>query len=167
MSGGERWTRTDFPCPIQPIRRRRVLRALPARIWTDQDWARIQRGYGASDMDQKWDAFAEDHRVFLVRSWTGSTVFEAVFGPAAEGGWRITEAVTDRGGLWRRRKEDERQCVLLELVLAAIVLGEPAPELEARLVGLVGGRSGRDVSGALVLHHLVGRRADPPATPSE
>ncbi|MGW4348276.1 hypothetical protein ACWEL8_24825 [Streptomyces sp. NPDC004690] len=52
---------------------------LPQRIWSDEDWERIQRGYGAQDMDEKWNVFTEGEVVFFHRSWTGYGVFAATF----------------------------------------------------------------------------------------
>ena len=62
---------------------------LPARVWSQEQWERIKRGYRARDMDEKWDVFVENHVVFLHRSWTGNGVFEASFSPASDG-WHIS-----------------------------------------------------------------------------
>jgi hypothetical protein len=53
----------------------------PHRIWSDEDWERIQLGYSSRDMDEKWDVFTERGVVFLHRSWTGHGLFEATFAP--------------------------------------------------------------------------------------
>ena len=55
---------------------------LPARVWSQEQWERIKRGYRARDMDEKWDVFVENH-AFLHRSWTGDGVFQ-VTGPATQ-----------------------------------------------------------------------------------
>lgn len=51
-----------------------------------------------------------------------------------EGGWRIGSVAT--GAELSRMRSPEHDCVMLELVLVAIVLGEPAVELWARLRAL-------------------------------
>ncbi len=94
-----------------------------------------ERGYRARGMDEKWDVFVENHVAFLHRSWTGNGVFEATFSPASEG-WRISAAVAESGPERPRTVSAELSRVLLELVLSAIVLGEPAAGLRAELVRL-------------------------------
>ena len=69
------------------------------------------------------------------RSWTGRGFFEASF-TAADGGWRITAAVAESTPERVRNVRAQRDRVLLELVLSAIVLGEPAAGLRADLVRL-------------------------------
>ncbi|MFJ7204194.1 hypothetical protein ACIQWR_11750 [Streptomyces sp. NPDC098789] len=44
---------------LQPISAPRPVSRLPARVWTDEDWGRIRRGYHARDMDEKWNVFVE------------------------------------------------------------------------------------------------------------
>src|SRR5689334_19236388 len=111
------------------------LTLLPTRVWTQEQWERIELGYRARDMDEKWDVFVEDHVAFLHRSWTGRGFFEASF-TAADGGWRITAAVAESTPERVRNIRAQRDRVLLELVLSAIVLGEPAAGLRADLVRL-------------------------------
>lgn len=67
---------------------------LPARVWSQGQWKRIERGYRARGMDEKWDVFVEGQVAFLHRSWTGNWVFEASFSPDA-GGWRISAVVVE------------------------------------------------------------------------
>jgi hypothetical protein len=38
---------------------------------TDQEWSLIRRGREAQDMDDRWNAFVENQRLYLHRSWTG------------------------------------------------------------------------------------------------
>src|SRR6266704_2441828 len=108
---------------------------LPARVWSREQWERIERGYRARDMDEKWDVFVENHVAFLHRSWTGNGVFEASFSPVG-GGWHISAAVVETSSKRARKVCAELNRVLLELVLSAIVLGEPAVALRAELVRL-------------------------------
>jgi ribA/ribD-fused uncharacterized protein len=75
----------------------------PARIWTDEEWARIALGYTSQDTDDRWHAFVEADRLFLHRSWTGIGIYEARFTQRA-GGWAISELLVagDRGTYQRR-----------------------------------------------------------------
>ena len=75
-----------------------------------------------------------DEAAFAHRNWTGRGIYQASFVPAQEGGWRIGSVAT--GAELSRMRSPEHDCVMLELVLVAIVLGEPAVELWARLRAL-------------------------------
>jgi hypothetical protein len=90
-------------------------------------------------MDEKCDVFTENHVAFLHRSWIGNGVFEAAFSPAG-GSWRISAAAV--GSSRACTVSAERSRVLLELVLSAIVLGEPAAGLRAELVRLCSAQDG-------------------------
>ncbi|MFB7927910.1 hypothetical protein ACFC4C_02255 [Streptomyces sp. NPDC056039] len=134
---------------------------LPQRIWSDEDWERIQRGYASRDMDEKWDVFAEGEDVFLHRSWTGNGVFAATFAPVDGGGWRIASAVVERDAERYGNTDDAYDCVMLELVITAIVLGEPAPELRSRLVELTRRKSRpADAPAGVIQHSALGLRSD-------
>ncbi|WP_093615255.1 hypothetical protein [Streptomyces indicus] len=134
---------------------------LPQRLWSEEDWERIRRGYAARDMDEKWNVFCEGGTVFLHRSWTGYGVYEATFTPTGDGGRRITAALVERDAEIYRCTDDAYDCVMLELVLSAIVLGEPAAGLRARLVELTRrGPGADDAHAGLVLHSVLGRRSD-------
>ncbi|GLY04265.1 hypothetical protein [Actinoplanes sp. NBRC 101535] len=109
---------------------------LPARIWSDAEWERIQLGYAARDMDEKWDVLVEGKVTYLHRSWTGFAIFEARF-DAVDGGWRISEALTESARSRHRYHSDRYARVMLELVLSSVVLGEPASELRAETVALL------------------------------
>ncbi|MER6688413.1 hypothetical protein [Streptomyces minutiscleroticus] len=137
---------------------------LPQRIWSDEDWERIRRGYSARDMDEKWNVFTEGEDVFLHRSWTGHGVFAATFEPVADGGRRIARAVVERDPERYRGTDDDHDCLMLELVLSAIVLGEPATDLRSRLVESTRRRSGSaDAPAGLIQHSALGLRSDPSA----
>ncbi|MFI1187025.1 hypothetical protein [Streptomyces californicus] len=133
---------------------------LPQRIWSDEDWERIERGCAARDMDEKWDVFTEGEVVFLHRSWTGYGLFAATFAPVHGGGWRIASAVVERDGERYGGTDDAYDCVLLELVITAIVLGEPAPELRSRMVELIRRRPrSADAPADVIEHRLLGLRS--------
>ncbi|MEU9497886.1 hypothetical protein [Streptomyces sp. NPDC048196] len=132
---------------------------LPQRIWSDEDWEQIQRGYAARDMDEKWNVFAEDEVVLLHRSWTGYGVFAATFAPVDGGGWRIVSAVVERDSERYGGTDDAYDCIMLELVLSAIVLGEPAPDLRAKLVSRRESGSAGAPAG-LVQHSALGLRSN-------
>jgi hypothetical protein len=170
MLDDERVMRSDFSGHIERVSRPRPLSILPRRIWSDADWQRIQLGYSAQDMDEKWNVFAEGDVVFLHRSWTGLGAYEATFAPADGGGWQISQAVTagERFRAIKRliskryRGDDEFDSVLLELVLSTIVLGESAQELRAKLVDLTEKSSGDTTAPpGLIEHSLLGERSDP------
>ncbi|MFE6942000.1 hypothetical protein [Streptomyces chartreusis] len=134
---------------------------LPERIWSDEDWERIQRGYAARDMDEKWNVFAEGEVVFLHRSWTGRGVFEATFAPVDEGGWRIARAVVERDPERYRNSDDAYDCLMLELVISAIVLGESAQDLRAKMVELTRRERGAaDAPTGVIQHSALGLRSD-------
>jgi hypothetical protein len=159
------------------------MKLLPTRVWTREQWERIERGYEAQDMDEKWDVFVENHVAFVHRSWTGRGVFEAAFSPV-DGGWQVSAAVTESQGVrslilsgrrWltyfgRGIKSGsehagnlsaQRDRVLLELVLSAIVLGEPAVGLRAELVRLFMPHDGPAPPEGLIERHLLGQRSHP------
>ncbi|MFQ3563072.1 hypothetical protein QZN11_40565 [Streptomyces gramineus] len=134
---------------------------LPQRIWSDEDWGLIQRGYASRDMDEKWDVFAEGEVVFLHRSWTGYGVFAATFAPADGGGRRIVSAVVERDGERYGGTDDAYDCVMLELVITATVLGEPAPELRSKLVELTRRKPrSADAPAGVIQHSAMGLRSD-------
>jgi hypothetical protein len=132
MPADERVTRSMLSAPVQPISAPRPMPQLPQRTWSNEDWEQIQRGYASRDMDEKWDVFAEGEVVFLHRSWTGDGVFAATFAPVEDRGWRIASAMVERDPERYRRSDDAYDCILLELVISTIVLGEPAPDLRSR-----------------------------------
>lgn len=160
MPADERVTRSSFPDDLQPITVPKEMAVLPRRTWSDEEWERIQLGYRSRDMDEKWDVVAEDDVVFLHRSWTGFGVYEATFAAVEGGGWRITSAVVEagRGGL--HGSSADFDCLMLELVLSAIVLGEPARELREKLVDVARQRPGNaDVPAGAVQHSALGLRS--------
>ncbi|MGO4457916.1 hypothetical protein AB4039_11480 [Streptomyces sp. M-16] len=160
MPKDEPVTRASFSDRLQPIVVPRPLSLLPGRVWSDEEWECIRLGYSARDMDEKWNVFAEGNVVHLHRSWTGHGVVEATFTPLDSGGRQVTEAVVERDGDRYSGTDDAYDCLMLELVLSAIVLGEPAQELRARLVERVRGASGReDVPAGIVLHSALGLRS--------
>ncbi|MEV7599471.1 hypothetical protein AB0O91_19040 [Kitasatospora sp. NPDC089797] len=145
---------------ILPITTPAPMARLPGRVWTDAEWERIRRGYRAYDMDEKWNVFTEDDVVFLHRSWKGFGVFEATFAPVGGGGRRIVSAVVEagRGGL--HGSSADYDCLMLELVLSGVVLGEPATELRRQLVEVVRQAPGAaDASAGAVRHSMLGLRS--------
>ena len=131
---------------------------LPARVWSQEQWERIKRGYRARDMDEKWDVFVENHVAFLHRSWTGNGVFEASFSPAGDG-WHIAAAQTSSERA--RTVSAELNRVLLELVLSTILLGEPAAGLRAELVRLSSPPGRPAPPEAAIGYSILGLRSDP------
>nr|WP_203730015.1 hypothetical protein [Streptomyces sp. SID12501] len=137
----------------------RPVSQLPGRVWTDGDWDRIRRGYRARDMDEKWNVFVEADVVFMHRSWTGRGVYEVSLAPVA-GGRRITSAVVEADGERVRKMGDEYDCLMMELIISAIVLGESAADLRAGLVELTARASGKsDLPAGVVEHSALGLRS--------
>lgn len=130
---------------------------LPARVWTQEQWERIKLGYRARGMDEKWNVFVEDHVAFLHRSWTGRGVFEASFSPI-NGGWHVPAAVAESERV--RNISAQLNRVLLELVLSAIVLGEPAADLRAELVKLAMPHDRPPPPEGLIEHSILGLRSN-------
>ncbi|GAA3253368.1 hypothetical protein ACFO1B_45975 [Dactylosporangium siamense] len=144
---------------VLPIMAPRPMVALPARTWSGEQWERIGLGYRSRDMDEKWNVFVEDRVVFAHRSWTGRGVYEASFEPVT-GGWRIAAGVVESDPSRHRSTSDDWERVMLELVLSAIVLGEPATELRAELVALTAQKAGRtDLEAGVFLHSNLGLRS--------
>ncbi|MGW6023386.1 hypothetical protein [Streptomyces sp. NPDC055099] len=146
---------------LNPINTPRPVTQLPERVWTDEEWDRIRRGYRAQDMDQKWNVFVEDNVLFMHRSWTGHGVYEATFAPTT-GGRRIASAVVEADRERYRSVGDEYDRLMLELIISAIVLGEPAADLRSGLVELSARASGKsDISSGVVQHSVLGVRSGP------
>jgi hypothetical protein len=152
-------TRASFR-RLHPVITPQQLPHLPDRVWTDEDWDRIRCGYRARDMDEKWNVFAEGDVLFLHRSWTGRGIYEATFAPVAGGGRKIASAVVESDADRYRSRGDEFDRLMLELVISAIVLGEPADGLRAGLRELTARTSGRsDLAQGVVEHSTLGLRS--------
>ncbi|WP_152776611.1 hypothetical protein [Streptomyces spongiae] len=159
MTADASLTRESFR-RLQPINAPRPVSQLPFRVWTDEEWDRIRCGYRARDMDEKWNVFVEGDVVFMHRSWTGHGVYEASFAPAAGGGRKIASAVVEADGERYRSMGDEYDCLMMELVISAIVLGEAATDLRAGLVELTARASGKsDLPSGVVEHSVLGWRS--------
>ncbi|MGS2619315.1 hypothetical protein ACVCAH_33050 [Micromonospora sp. LZ34] len=152
-------TRSSLP-HVLPIVAPMPMAELPTRTWSDEQWERITLGYEARDMDEKWNVFVEDQVTFLHRSWTGNGIFEASFSSVGGGGWRISAATVESDPSRYRRSSERYDRVMVELVLSAIVLGEPAVDLRAELVALTSQKSGRtDLPAGLIEHSALGLRS--------
>ncbi|MFB6724183.1 hypothetical protein ACFCV3_28655 [Kribbella sp. NPDC056345] len=155
---------------LKRMRWPRRMPEVPSRVWSDDEWRRIQLGYQAGAMEEKWTVFAEGQTVYCHRSWTGTGYFAVTFEPVERGGWRISQgriarARSDLVRLFlpsRRREDDAFNLVLLELVLSAIVLGEPARELRAKLeeLGRKGAPDPAAVPDGYVAHVFLGQRSE-------
>ncbi|WP_405791720.1 hypothetical protein [Streptomyces sp. NBC_00029] len=116
-----------------------------------------------------WGRLQLAHRmqvVLLHRSRTGNGTFAATFAPVDGGGWRIDSALVERDVERYRGTNDAYDCVMLELVISAIVLGEPATDLRSKLVELKRRESGSDAPAGVIQHSALGLRSDSqPITP--
>ncbi|MGC5394801.1 hypothetical protein ACPXCP_03500 [Streptomyces sp. DT20] len=154
-------TRDSFRRRLQPISTPGPVSTLPDRVWTEEDWERIRRGYRARDMDQKWNAFVEGDVLFLHRSWTGRGIYEVSFAPVAGGGRRIVSAVVETDPERYRRTDDAYDCLMMELIISAIILGEPATELWSGFRELhTATPGGNDLPAAAAKHSALGPRSD-------
>ncbi len=97
--------------------------APPVRTWTEAEWQRILRGHHSRDMDDRWNAFVEDQRLFLHRSWTGHGIYEVAFERDA-GGWHITEALVEGDAEIYRRLNPGNEAALLIGVINGVLLSE-------------------------------------------
>ncbi|MER6913772.1 hypothetical protein ABT354_19050 [Streptomyces sp. NPDC000594] len=160
MPAVEHVTRSSFACGVEWMSDPRPLSELPQRIWSEDDWQRIRSGYRSGDMDEKWDVFTEDGVVFLHRSWTGLGIFEAAFAPAEGGGWRIIGAMAERDPERYGGTDDHHDCLMIELVISTVVLGEPATGLRAEVAEGARRRRGRpDIPAGPYLHSVLGLRS--------
>lgn len=120
MNDAPRLTRGGLP-KLTPVANAEAIPP-PDRIWSNADWRAIERGHRSNDMDDKWHAFLEGHRLYLHRSWTGRGIYEAEFAHVP-GGWQIVGAVVegDRGSY--RRHQDDHETALLEALIDGKLLG--------------------------------------------
>lgn len=85
-------------------------------------------------MDEKWNIFVEDDELFIHRSWTGHGIYRLSF-TAVNGGVGIAEGVVESDGDRYRSRSDEFECVMVELLIRSILLGEEPTELREKLWG--------------------------------
>jgi hypothetical protein len=74
-------------------------------------------------MDDKWDAFVEDDRLLLHRSWTGRGIYEAQF-TGGNVGWSITELLVEGDRSSYRRGNDAYEAVFVEAIIDGVLLGK-------------------------------------------
>jgi len=111
-----------------------ALPALPARVWSQDEWELIRLGYRSRDMDEKWNIFVEGDELFMHRSWTGHGIYQVSF-TAASGGFGIAEGVVESNRDRYRSRSDEFECVMIELLIRSLLLGEDPTELREKLWG--------------------------------
>lgn len=145
---------------VMPMLNPQPMALLPSRVWSIEQWQRLRLGYRAQDMDEKWNVFAEGRTLFCHRSWTGHGIYEVQF-QAADEGYRIQTASVESDSGRYRRSSDDYDKVMLELVLTAIVLGEPAADLRAQLVELTVRASGQaEIPPGAIQHSALGLRTN-------
>jgi hypothetical protein len=133
MLADEPVSRPDFSGHLQSISVPHPLSQLPQRIWRADDWERIQRGYRSRGMDERWDILIEGDVVYVHRSWTGFGIFAATFAPVPDGR-RIIHVDVERDPERYRSRGEEDDCVTLEFVLSAVLLGETSVALRERVL---------------------------------
>lgn len=87
-------------------------------------------------------------------------MFQASFSPAG-GSWHIAAAVAESDPQCVRNASARLNQVLLELVLNAIVLAEPAAELRAELVRLTSRQDHPPPPEGVIEHSILGLRSAP------
>ncbi|WP_017236991.1 hypothetical protein [Streptomyces sp. SS] len=142
---------------LRPLVTPRVMPALPRRLWSDRDWERVKAD-GPRDGDgSKWDSHCLDDTLRLYRRGTGYGIYEATFRPVASGGWKISRAVVEGHAPRYASPSAEYDCVVLELVISAVLLGEPARELRAQLTRMTRAFSGViDMTSEVAEHSVLG-----------
>jgi O-acetyl-ADP-ribose deacetylase (regulator of RNase III) len=104
----------------------------PTRRWSEAEWRRIRLGHRSTEMEDKWDAFVEDHRLFFHRSWTGSGIYEADFVPDGRD-WVVTAArVTGDRDVYAR-STDHYETLMLEALIGGVLLGRCPEDFQERL----------------------------------
>jgi hypothetical protein len=110
-------------------------------------------------MDSKWNAFVEGRTLFAHRSWTGNGIYELVFA-TADGGWRVTAGVVESDPKRYKPSSEEFDCVMAELVISNVILGEDSPDLRERFTQVVKGKpGGSDIPVEVMRHSALGRRS--------
>jgi hypothetical protein len=100
----------------------------PERAWSATEWNSIERGFRASEMEERWLALVEGDRLYLYRSWTGYGIYEARFAQVTDV-WHIVEAVVEGNDLTYRRGSDAYETGFLELIIRGVLLDEWDDEL--------------------------------------
>jgi len=86
-------------------------------------------------MEDRWHIFAEDDQLFLHRSWLGDGTYEATF-VEIQGGYRISRVLVEGAEPRFPGGSDHEVCLLLEVLISSILLGERADELRRQLSDL-------------------------------
>jgi len=107
----------------------------PTRRWSEEEWRRIRLGHRSNEMEDKWNAFVDEHRLFFHRSWTGFGIYEADF--ARDGDeWVITAArVTGDPDVYAR-STDGYETLMLEALIGGKLLDRWPEDFQERLNNL-------------------------------
>ncbi|WP_434581723.1 ADP-ribosyltransferase [Carbonactinospora thermoautotrophica] len=95
----------------------------PARIWTEEEWSRIQHGYASRSSDEKWNAKMNGNELVFRRSWTGYAIYAAYFEQVSDG-WKIRHALVESDPERHVRIADAYDTVMLEHLICAALLGD-------------------------------------------
>ncbi|WP_367819474.1 hypothetical protein [Streptomyces sp. LMG1-1-1.1] len=130
---------------------------LPRRIWSGAEWERIRSAGSRGGGGSKWAADCRDDTLSLHRSGTGYGIYEAVFRPTEAVGWRISRAVVEGHAPRYASPSAEYDCLVLELVISAVLLDEPARELRSSMTRLMRSLSGViDMTSEVAEHSVLG-----------
>ena len=111
----------------------------PTKRWSEAEWGRIRLGHRSAEMEDKWDAFVDDHRLLFHRSWTGFGIYEADFAPDGRY-WMITTArVTGDRDIYAR-STDHYETLMLEALIDGVLLGRWPEDFQERPNNLPGAK---------------------------
>ena len=65
------------------------------RAFSQEDYQRMQRGYIAKEMEQKWNIYLEGDWLYFCRSWTGYCIYQLRLEQIGEG-YQVAEAWLNR-----------------------------------------------------------------------
>ena len=80
--------------PVKPLPAARK-KLVVDKVYTNQEMARIFRGFVPHSDDDKWVMYYEDGILFMHRSWTGFCIYRVCFTPI-ETGWAVADVLVNR-----------------------------------------------------------------------
>ena len=86
------------------------------RTYSAFEFDRLKEGEVPRRMEDKWFVFYEEPWLYLHRSWTGFSVYQVQFEPAAAGA-RVAEVLVNRDSEQYRGTDGTRDALLLSVLL--------------------------------------------------
>ena len=122
-------TRADWKTTPMPVSRAGIT---CDRIYSADEFARIQEGHVPEEMEDKWFAFYEEPWLYLHRSWTGFGIFQVRFERVGKG-VRVAEALASRDAEQYSSTDNTGDSLLLTLLLDEYAGRETEQALEKYL----------------------------------